>query len=75
MCFKLKYLSPILFTKDLAQTILFYESILGFKAQSDFPNFVSLTRDEVNIMFVLPTQQSEELIYPGNKEEFFSSHN
>lgn len=72
MNFKLKHLSPILFTKDLAQTILFYETILGFKAQSDFPNFVSLTRDDINIMFVLPTQEPEELKDPGNKEEFFS---
>jgi catechol 2,3-dioxygenase-like lactoylglutathione lyase family enzyme len=72
MNFKLKYLSPLLFTKDLAQTILFYETILGFKAQSNFPNFVSLTRDDVNIMFVLPTQEPEELNDPGNKEEFFS---
>jgi len=72
MDFKLKYLSPVLFTKDLAQTILFYETILGFKAQSDFPNFVSLTRDEVNIMFVVPNQEQEELNDPGNKEEYFS---
>jgi catechol 2,3-dioxygenase-like lactoylglutathione lyase family enzyme len=57
---KLQHLSPILFTKDLAQTILFYETILGFKAESDFPNFVSLTRDEVNIMFVLPTVEPED---------------
>ena len=69
---KLKFLSPVLFTKDLAQTILFYETILGFKAQGDFPNFVSLTRDEVNIMFVLPTQESEGLKDPGEQEEFFS---
>ena len=69
---KLKFLSPVLFTKDLAQTILFYETILGFKAQSGFPNFVSLTRDEVNIMFVLPTQESEGLKDPGDNEEFFS---
>ena len=66
MNFKLKYLSPLLFTTDLAQTKLFYETVLGFKAQSSFPNFVSLTRDEVNIMFVLPTQEAD------NKEEFFS---
>jgi catechol 2,3-dioxygenase-like lactoylglutathione lyase family enzyme len=69
---KLQHLSPILFTKDLAQTILFYETILGFKAQSDFPNFVSLARDEVNIMFVLPTREPEDSKDPGNKEEFFS---
>ena len=70
---QLKFLSPVLFTKDLGQTILFYETILGFKAQSEFPNFVSLTRDDVNIMFVLPTQESEELKDPGDREEFFSN--
>ena len=72
MNFKLTNLSPLLFTKDLAQTILFYETILGFKAQSNFPNFVSLTRDDVNIMFVLPTQEPQDPKDPGNKEEFFS---
>ena len=70
---KLKFLSPVLFTKDLAQTILFYETNLGFKAQSSFPNFVSLTKDEVNIMFVLPSQESGELKDPSDKEEFFST--
>ncbi len=73
MNFKLKFLSPLLFTKDLAQTILFYETILGFKAQSNFPNFVSLTKDDVNIMFVLPTREPEELKDPNHKKEFFSS--
>ena len=72
MNFKLNYLSPVLFTKDLAQTILFYETILGFKAQSNFPNFVSLTRDDVNLMFVVPNQEGEDLKDRGNKEEFFS---
>ena len=72
MNFKLKYLSPILFTKDLEQTILFYETVLGFIAQSDFPNFVSLTRDDINIMFVLPTREAQGPEDPGNKEEFFS---
>jgi len=72
MNFELTYLSPLLFTKDLAQTILFYETILGFKAQSNFPNFVSLERDDVKIMFVLPIQEAEELKDPDNKEGFFS---
>ena len=75
MNFKLTYLSPLLFTKDLAQTILFYETILGFKAQSNFPNFVSLERDDVKIMFVLPIQEAEELKDPDNKEGFFPGHN
>ena len=69
---KLNSLSPILWTKDLKATTAFYETILGFKAQGNFPNFVSLTRDDVNIMFVLPTKDPEDLKDPGNKEKFFS---
>jgi catechol 2,3-dioxygenase-like lactoylglutathione lyase family enzyme len=68
---KLHHLSPILWTKDLKQTISFYETILGFKSQSHFPNFVSLTRDNINIMFVLPIDEPEDCRDPNNKEEFF----
>lgn len=68
---KLKYLSPILWTKDLAGTISFYEKILGFKSESHFPNFVSLARDNVNIMFVLPIEDPGHRKEPDNKEEFF----
>jgi catechol 2,3-dioxygenase-like lactoylglutathione lyase family enzyme len=68
---KLKYLSPILWTKDLDQTILFYETVLGFKKQTQFPNYVSLTRDNVEIMFVLPIDEPEDCKDPNNKEEFF----
>lgn len=68
---KLKYLSPILWTKDLEQTVSFYETVLGFKKHSNFPNFISLTRDDVNIMFVLPVDEPEDCKDPNNKEEFF----
>lgn len=68
---KLKYLSPILWTKDLEQTASFYETVLGFKKHSNFPNFISLTRDDVNIMFVLPVDEPEDCKDPNNKEEFF----
>src|SRR6187402_956768 len=68
---KLKFLSPILWTKDLEQTISFYETILGFKKQTQFPNYVSLTRDNVEIMFVLPVDEPEDCKDPNNKEEFF----
>ena len=68
---KLKFLSPILWTKDLEQTILFYQSILGFKKQTQYPNFVSLTRDKVELMFVLPIDEPEDCKDPNNKEEFF----
>lgn len=61
----MKRLSPILWTKDLSETISFYESVLGFKGRSNFPNFVSLTRENIEIMFVVPQDE------PDNEEEFF----
>lgn len=66
----LNYLSPILWTKNLNETISFYENILGFRSQSNFPNFVSLTKDGVEIMFVVP-QDEEDCEGPQNKVEFF----
>ena len=68
---KLKFLSPILWTKDLEKTISFYETILGFKKQTQFPNFVSLIRDNVELMFVLPIEEPENGMDPNNTEEFF----
>jgi catechol 2,3-dioxygenase-like lactoylglutathione lyase family enzyme len=68
---KFQKLSPILWTKDLQQTISFYENILGFKSHSNFPNFVYLSREEVGIMFVLPQDEPEDCKDPNNKEEFF----
>ena len=67
----LHYLAPILWTKDLHATTAFYENILGFKTQANFPNFISLTRDKVNIMFVLPIEEPGDCKDPGSKEEFF----
>ena len=68
---KLKYLSPILWTKDLEQTISFYETVLGFKKQTQFPNFVSMVKDNVEVMFVLPVDEPQDCKDPNNKEEFF----
>ena len=68
---KLNHLSPILWTKDLEQTISFYETVLGFKKKTQFPNFVSLTRDHVELMFVLPVEEPDDCKDPNNKEEFF----
>jgi catechol 2,3-dioxygenase-like lactoylglutathione lyase family enzyme len=69
----MKKLSPILWTKDLKETISFYESVLGFKGKSNFPNFVSLTRENVEIMFVVPQDEPEECKDPNDKNEFFPS--
>lgn len=64
-------LSPILWTKDLDQTIRFYETVLGFKGKTNFPNFVSLTRELVEIMFVVPQEEPEDCTDPDNKTPFF----
>ncbi len=57
---QLQHLCPILWTKDLQETVSFYETVLGFKSQSDFPNFASLCKDDVEIMVVVPTGEPEE---------------
>jgi catechol 2,3-dioxygenase-like lactoylglutathione lyase family enzyme len=56
---ELKHLSPILWTKDLDKTIEYYTTVLGFEARSHFPDFVSLSRDRVEIMFVVPHNDHE----------------
>jgi catechol 2,3-dioxygenase-like lactoylglutathione lyase family enzyme len=68
---KLQLLTPILWTKDLEKTISFYTTLLGFKSKSNFPNFVSLTRDDVDIMFVVPQDEPEDCKDPNDKAEFF----
>jgi catechol 2,3-dioxygenase-like lactoylglutathione lyase family enzyme len=72
---KLHFLAPILWTKDLEQTISFYETFLGFKKKTQFPNFVSLTRDQVEMMFVLPIEEPEDCKDPDKTEEFFAKPN
>lgn len=57
---QLQALSPILWTKNLKQTITFYEDVLGFASRSGFPNFVAFYRDNVEIMFVVPTVEPSE---------------
>lgn len=67
---QLQALSPILWTKNLKQTITFYEDVLGFASRSGFPNFVAFYRDNVEIMFVVPTVEPGEdfskLLMTGN---------
>ena len=67
---KLHKLSPILCTKDLQKTTAFYENVLGFESRSNFPNFVSLTRGQANIMFVVPQNEPEDWKDPDNSEFF-----
>jgi len=67
---KLHSLSPILWTKNLEETTSFYVDILGFRSQSNFPNFVSLFHGDVQIMFVRPVEEPEDCKDP-NTEPFF----
>src|SRR3712207_5381493 len=69
---QLQHLSPILWTKDILQTKTFYEDILGFRGVSHFPGFISLSRDGVEIMFVVPQDEPEDCKNPGDHEPFFA---
>lgn len=68
---KLQKLSPILWTSNIKETISFYETVLGFRSQSNFPNFVSLTRENVEIMFIVPQEEPEDCKDPNDKSNFF----
>jgi len=61
---KLDKVSPILWTKNLDETISFCEHVLGFKSKSNFPNFASLTCGNVEIMFIVPQDEPEECKEP-----------
>ena len=67
----MKKLSPILWTKNLEETITFYETVLGFKGKSHFPHFVSLAREAVAIRFIVPQDEPEECKDPEEKKDFF----
>lgn len=68
---KLHKLSPILWTKDLQGTISFYTNVLGFTARSNFPNFASLVKGDVEIMFVVPQDDPEDCKDPNDQKAFF----
>lgn len=68
----LQTISPILWTKDLRATVSFYEDVLGFISQSNFPNFVSLNRDGVTIMFVVPLDEPADCNDENDKVNFFT---
>lgn len=55
----------------MKETISFYETVLGFKSKSNFPNFASLTRENVEIMFIVPQDEPEDCKDIDNKEDFF----
>lgn len=68
---KIHRLSPILWTKNLEATTRFYTEILGFSGNSNFPNFVTLTYDNAEIMFIVPNEEPEACDDPENNEPFF----
>jgi len=68
---ELLHLSPILWTKNLNETVSFYETVLGFKGKSDFPNFASLTKGNVEIMFVVPQNDDKDREVEGVNRAFF----
>jgi len=68
---KLQRLSPILWTKNLEETISFYKNVLGFISYSNFSNFASLTRDNIEIMFIVPTSEPDDCKDSDDKDEFF----
>lgn len=43
----------------------------GSAAESSFPDFISLSRESVEIMFIVPRDEPEDGKDPENKEEFF----
>lgn len=67
----LKHLTPILWTKDLEATISFYTNVLGFRSERNFPNFVSFSSGDVQIMYIVPTDDREDGEDLNNNEEFF----
>jgi hypothetical protein len=47
------------------------ETVLGFKGNSNFPNFVTLTRGDVDIMFIVPQDDPEDGKDPSSSNNFF----
>jgi uncharacterized glyoxalase superfamily protein PhnB len=68
---KLQKLTPILWTKNLQETIEFYEKILGFSRLYQDDRFAALKRDSIEIMFIIPEDESEGSKDPKSKEDFF----
>jgi catechol 2,3-dioxygenase-like lactoylglutathione lyase family enzyme len=67
---KLQELRPILWTKSIDKTVSFYTTVLGFSCRSNFPDFASLYRDDIEIMIVIPTEEPDDCKAP-DAEEFF----
>lgn len=68
---KLKKLAPILWTKNLDETISFYTTNLGFICKNKVDRFAVLTKDKIAIMAVIPMDEPESCKNPDKEEEFF----
>lgn len=68
---RLRKLTPILWTKDLQETVRFYTDILGFKCVRKVDRFASLIRDEVEIMTVVPVDEPEDCKTDESSPNFF----
>ena|ERR1700733_13437346 len=63
---KLHQLTPLLRTKDLRQTIHFYETVLGFTSQGNFPLFASVRLHNAELMFIQPEEDFAGPVLTGN---------
>ena len=63
---KLYQVAPMLRTRNLQQTISFYETVLGFKSQSNFPGFASLSLQDAELMFIEPGEPFDGPQLSGN---------
>jgi len=66
---KIKKLTPILWTKKLEETILFYTNILGFTCAEINKNWqwASLHKDEIEIMLAYPNAPfNEDIRFSGS---------
>jgi catechol 2,3-dioxygenase-like lactoylglutathione lyase family enzyme len=68
---RLKKLTPILWTKDLQETISFYTDNLGFACRHQVDRFAVLTKDDIEIMTVIPIDEPDDCKDLKNNEEFF----
>lgn len=72
---RLKRLSPILWTKNLQETISFYTNSLGFICSYQNDRFAVLTKDDIEIMTIVPLDDPGDCKDQSNREEFFPKPN
>ena len=71
---KVTNLRPILWTKNLQETIDFYVTALGFTCRYQIERFAALTKDNIEIMIVVPIDEPEDC-KDENKNGFFPNPN